>query len=141
MRRIDEGTYATVHTMGEFSFGRDDYAPMVADWVVKGDASAHVQPAGSLQIAAKSDSAAEGDAAFRLANYFKSQGLNDKADTYWALAQKLNPDSWNYHRQDWAYTPEEAGANWQKKVQTLGEQPYYKPIEGLDNEAETGGDE
>ena len=30
VRRIDEGTYATVHTMGEVSFGREDYATMGA---------------------------------------------------------------------------------------------------------------
>ncbi|MCZ6618701.1 MAG: redoxin domain-containing (seleno)protein, partial [Gammaproteobacteria bacterium] len=46
-------------------------------------------------------------------------------------AQRLNPDSWNYHRQDWSFTPEEAGANWQKKAQALTK-PYYEPIEGLD---------
>ena len=105
---------------------------MVADWVANGDSSAHVAAPGTLQIAAKSDDHARAEAAFRLASHFKTQNNNDKAQQYWHLAQQLNPDSWNYHRQDWAYTPEEAGANWQKKVQTLGEKPYYKPIQGLD---------
>lgn len=130
MRRIDEGSYATVHKMGEFEFGRADYAPMVADWVKQGDASVHV--AEPVQVAAKSDDAARADAAFRLASYFKSSGADAKADQYWRLAQQLNPDSWNYHRQDWAYTPDEAGANWQEKASKLGEKPYYKPIQGLD---------
>ena len=132
VRRIDEGTYATTHKMGEFEFGREDYAPMVADWVAHGDASNYVQAPGSLEIAAKSDDAARADAAFRLASYFKTQAQPDKAEQYWQLAQELNPASWNYHRQDWAYTPEEAGANWQKKVETLGDKPYYKPIAELD---------
>lgn len=48
------------------------------------------------------------------------------------MAQALNPDSWNYHRQDWSFTPAEAGINWQRKVQTLGDKPYYRPIDGLD---------
>lgn len=131
MRRIDEGTYATVHKMGDFSFGRDDYAPMVADWLANGDASPHLPAADAVNIQAKSDAAAKADAAFRLASYFKTNGEDARADRYWQMAQTLNPDSWNYHRQDWAYTPEEAGANWQKKVESL-EKPYYKPISGLD---------
>jgi len=130
VRRIDEGTYATVHNMGDFEFGRDDYAPMVADWVENGDRSAHV--AEPVAVAPKSDDAARADAAFRLASYFKAVEQTARAERYWQMAQQLNPDSWNYHRQDWAYTPEEAGANWQNKVQTLGDKPYYKPIEGLD---------
>ena len=132
VRRIDEGTYATVHRMGDFEFGRNDYAPMVADWVAKGENSSFLPDPGAINIAAKSDNAALAETAFQLAGYFKTQGQASKADQYWAMAQKLNPDSWNYHRQDWAYTPEEAGANWQQKVQTLGEKPYYKPIEKLD---------
>ena len=129
-RRIDEGTYATTHNLGGFEFGRTDYAPMVADWVDRGDASPHVQQA--LQVAAKTSEQARAEPAFVLGGYFSSVGDDDKANHYWSQAQRLNPDSWNYHRQDWAYTPEEAGANWQQKVQTLGDKPYYKPIEGLD---------
>ena len=130
VRRIDEGTYATVHNLNGFEFGREDYAPMVADWVEHGDQSEHV--AAPVEIAEKTDDAAKADTAFRLASFFKATGRDEKADQYWAMAQKLNPDSWNYHRQDWAYTPEEAGSNWQKKASSLGEKPYYKPINGLD---------
>jgi hypothetical protein len=132
VRRIDEGAYAAVNKMGDFEFGRADYAPMVADWVTKGDNSEYVSEPGELQIAAKSDDAARADAAFRLGNHFKAGDDEQRAEQYWQLAQRMNPDSWNYHRQDWAYTPEEAGSNWQQKVQTLGDKPYYKPIEGLD---------
>ena len=132
VRRIDEGTYATVHTMGDFSFGREDYAPMVVDWVAHGDSSVHVKDGVDIGIQPKSDMAAQADAAFRMASFFKSTSQDEKAQQYWQMAQQLNPESWNYHRQDWAYTPEEAGANWQEKVQTLGDKPYYKPIDGLD---------
>ena len=134
VRRIDEGSYATVHRMGDFEFGRADYAPMVANWVANGDNSPHV--AEPVVVAARSDEAARADAAFRMASHFKATGADVKADQYWRMAQELNPDSWNYHRQDWAYTPEEAGANWQKKASALGEKPYYKPIKGLDTSGE-----
>ncbi len=132
--RVDEGSYATKHNLGGFEFGREDYAPMVADWVAHGADSQFVSD--PVEIAVKSDDEARADAAFRLASYFKSRAQNEKAEQYWELAQTLNPDSWNYHRQDWAYTPEEAGANWQKKVETLGDKPYYKPISGLDDGGE-----
>jgi hypothetical protein len=133
VRRIDEGTYATIHKSDNFEFGREDYAPMVANWVEQGDASPHVS--APVKLPAQSDAdEAKAAPAFRLGVYFKQQDDSDRAETYWRMAQKLNPDSWNYHRQDWAYTPEEAGANWVKKVQTLGDRPYYKPVEGLDKQ-------
>ena len=59
-------------------------------------------------------------------------GDEAKANHYWEIAQALNPDSWNYARQDWSFTPEQAGENWAEKFQTLEGRPYYKPIEGLD---------
>jgi hypothetical protein len=130
VRRIDEGAYAASHDLDGFKFGRDDYAPMVADWVGSGDASPHL--AGPLEIAAKTPEEAKAEPAFALGLYFQSIGDDTRANRYWAMAEALNPDSWNYHRQDWAFTPEEAGANWVKKFEALEGKPYYKPIDGLD---------
>ena len=135
VRRIDEGAYATTHNMGDFEFGRDDYAPMVADWVDKGDASNHLMSAEDVahQIEAVGGDGAEAEPLFKLGVYFHEQGDAAKADLYWQRAQALRPQSWNYHRQDWSFTPEEAGANWAEKVKTLGDRPYYQPIDGLDH--------
>ena len=132
VRRIDEGTYATLHDSNGFQFGRQDYAPMVVNWVADGEQSIHLPSLDEVSIAQKTPQAANAEAAFKLGIYFKTEGLHDKAAKYLALAQELNPDSWNYHRQDWAYTPEQAGKNWQKKAAALGDKPYYKPILGLD---------
>lgn len=132
VRRIDEGTYATVHDLNGFEFGRSDYAPMVADWIARGESSAHLRD--DIQIAAKTPEQAKAEPAFALGVYFAQTGDTARADRYWAQAQALHPDSWNYHRQDWAFTPDEAGANWQQKFQGLGDKPYYRPIEGLDEE-------
>ena len=130
VRRIDEGTYATVHKMGDFEFGRSDYAPLVKGWVATG---ANVAAVGEFAktLDAPSSQAALADPTFKLGVYFFETGDEAKANDYWERAQALNPGSWNYHRQDWSFTPEQAGANWQKKFESLGDKPYYKPIDGL----------
>ena len=131
VRRIDEGTYAKKHKMGEFEFGRDDYAPMVTAWVTEGRyAATPADMAGRVREQSADEALAE--PTFKLGVYFQQQGDDAKANHYWERAQALNPDSWNYHRQDWSFTPDEAGANWQKKFRTLDGKPYYKPIDGLD---------
>ena len=133
IRRIDEGTYSKLYKTEDFEFGRDDYAPMLADWVAKGDASEFVQTPVALDGWAKqTDEQALADPNFKLGVYFHQRGDEAKANHYWETAQALDPASWNYARQDWSFTPEQAGANWQKKFQTMEGKPYYKPIEGLD---------
>ncbi len=130
IRRIDEGTYATVHKMGDFEFGREDYAPMVTDWVRRGDESEHVQGAVSLDgLKDANASAALAAPTFKLGVYFHKQGDETRAEKYWTTAQSLHTENWNYHRQDWSFTPSEAGANWFKKFQTLGDKPYYAPMD------------
>ena len=132
VRRIDEGAYASVHNLSGFEFGRDDYAPMVSNWVKEGEQSPHLKPAGSVAVPEPTGEQAQAEPTFRLGVYFHRRGNAAKADHYWEAAQTLNPESWNYARQDWSFTPEEAGANWTRKVQTLEGRPYYRPIEGLD---------
>jgi tetratricopeptide (TPR) repeat protein len=129
--RIDEGAYAETHKMGEFEFGRNDYAPMVTDWVRKGAERVYAK-GNSVPELARTEQQALAEPNFKLGVYFHKQGDAKKADKYWAKAQQLNPDSWNYHRQDWSFTPAEAGPNWARKYQSLGDKPYYRPIEGLD---------
>jgi hypothetical protein len=133
VRRIDEGAYAEAHKTGDLEFGRSDYAPMVVDWVDNGDASRFVKAPTDVAIRAATRDEALAEPAFILGVYFHSQGNEEKANHYWERAQALNPESWNYHRQDWSFTPEEAGANWLKKFQSLEGKPYYIPIEGLDD--------
>ena len=133
VRRVDEGTYAAVHKMGTFEFGRTDYAPMVVDWVTNGADSEYLLSAEDIaeRLTPLTQDIALAEPTFKLGVYFHQQGDEAKANHYWEAAQQLHPDSWNYHRQDWSFTPEEAGANWQKKAETLTK-PYYAPIEGLD---------
>ncbi len=127
--RVDEGTYATTHEMDGFEFGRNDYAPMVKDWVKNGKQSVYATGNQLPDLKRNSDQALA-EPNFKLGVYFHQQNNRDKANYYWAIAEKLNPDSWNYHRQDWSFTPDEAGANWTKKYQSLQGKPYYRPVKG-----------
>jgi hypothetical protein len=131
--RSDEGAYAETHSMGTFKFGTDDYVPSVRDWVQKGADSKYAQSADehAAKIVPKSSDANLAEANFKLGVYFHEQGNEQKANQYWEAAQALNTDSWNYHRQDWSFTPGEANANWGKKVAGLGGKPYYAPVDFL----------
>ena len=55
--------------------------------------------------------------------------LEAKANQWWEESQKLNPDSWNFHRQDWSFTKSEATAKWIQKVGKLNGKPYYRPLD------------
>ncbi len=136
--RIDEGTYARTHEIGsgdqKFTFGTDAYAPAVKDWVANGAASRYVQSAEAVTGNIRQFSADEqkADAAFRLANLFRSHGQRDKAEHYWNLAQTLNPDSINFFRQNLTLSEEgSAGETFMKRrVEYEAEgKDYYRPLD------------
>jgi tetratricopeptide (TPR) repeat protein len=70
----------------------------------------------------------EAEAAFKLAVWFHQEGRPELAAKYFERAQALNPDDWNYHRQEWSFTPREAGKKWLEKFQKQIE-PYYPKLE------------
>ena len=136
--RIDEGTYAKTHQIGEgeqaFTFGTDAYSPAVKDWVAKGAASRYVQSASTVagNIRAHSFEQLQADAAFRLGNLFRAHGQKQKAERYWKLAQELNPDSINFIRQDLTLTEEgSAGATFLKVMEEYASEgkDYYRPLD------------
>lgn len=138
--RYDEGTYSRKYEAGNLSFGTDEYVPMVRDWVKNGSASRFVRAPRELaaQLGKASSAEAKADAAFRLGSFFELGGDRERAEQYWEQAQALNPDSWNYHRQDWSYAPAEAGAKWFEKFQTLEGKPYYAPMATPDSPDSSG---
>jgi len=74
---------------------------------------------------------------FKLANYFYAEGDMESANTYWDKAQALNPNSWNFHRQDWSFLPtKETMKNFLGKVNALTTTPYYVPMEKLPEDGE-----
>ena len=136
--RSDEGAYAEEHKLGAIEFGTNGYVPAVRDWVEKGSKSEFLKSPDEIAAATAPKSSEQNlaEANFKLGVYFHQQGNEEKANTYWEAAQKLNTDSWNYHRQDWSFTPQEAGANWLKKVNTLNGKDYYKPVDFLVSESD-----
>jgi hypothetical protein len=106
------------------------YLTALRDWVANGESSKFALSDEEFARRVKPRSAAEmeADASFKLAVYFHEKGNNDLAQKYWAKAQALNPDDWNYHRQDWSFTPDEAGKKWLEKFQKL-DTPYYPKLD------------
>jgi hypothetical protein len=106
------------------------YLTALRDWVANGEASkfALSDDEFAKRVKPRSPAEMEADASFKLAVYFHEKGNNDLAEKYWAKAQALNPDDWNYHRQDWSFTPTEARKKWLEKFQKL-DAPYYPKLD------------
>jgi tetratricopeptide (TPR) repeat protein len=106
------------------------YVAALRDWVINGDRSAYAMSDEEFAKRVKPRSAREmeAEASFKLAVWFQQSGKAEQAATYFKRAQALNPDDWNYHRQEWSFTPEAAGKQWLEKFQKL-EEPYYPKLE------------
>ncbi len=106
------------------------YVAGLRDWVKNGEHSSYALSDEEFARRVKPRSAAEmeADASFKLAVWFYENGSKELAAKHWHRAQQLNPDDWNYARQEWSFTPTEASKNWLEKFQKL-EQPYYPKLE------------
>jgi hypothetical protein len=106
------------------------YVAALGDWVTNGERSAFVLTDGEFaaRMRPRSRAELEADATFKLAVWMQRSGRADRAAHYFQRAQQLNPDDWNYHRQEWSFeTPADARAKWLAKFQQL-ETPYYAPL-------------
>lgn len=128
--RPGEVAYTTAQVLGQ-PVGGDRYVAALRDWVARGTESPYVLSRDDLRrrLPRRSTEIARADACFRLGVFFHEAGREDLADLYWERAQALNPDSWNYHRQDWSFTPREAMRNWMQKFRALDGKPYYAPLD------------
>ncbi len=118
------------HVLGQ-AIGDDRYAQGLRDWVERGEQSEYAIPAEQLKSRIKLRSANErlADAHFKLGAYFSTHGQSELAAKHWQKSQELNPDNWNYHRQEWSYDKKKEMSNWMAKVRKLGAKPYYDPVE------------
>jgi hypothetical protein len=98
--------------------------------VTNGERSPYVLSDEDFARRVKPRSAAEmeAEASFKLAVWFHQAGHDDLAAKHFEHAQQLNPDDWNYHRQPWSFTPDEARKKWMEKFQRL-DQPYYPKLD------------
>jgi hypothetical protein len=108
----------------------EEYVAAIRDWVANGDASPYVlsDEEFARRVKPRSNAEMEADASFALAVWFHQAGNQALAKQYFERAQRLNPEDWNYHRQDWSFTPSEAGAKWLEKFRELDE-PYYPKLD------------
>ena len=108
----------------------DEYVAALRNWVVNGDRSPYVLSDAEFarRVKPRSPQEMEAEASFKLAVWLQQAGKAAIAAKYFERAQRLNPMDWNYHRQEWSFTPEEAGRKWMDKFQKL-ETPYYPKIE------------
>lgn len=106
------------------------YVAALRDWVANGEKSQFAMSDDEFAKAVKPRSAAEmeAEASFKLAVFFHEKGNDELAAKYWHHAEELNPEDWNYHRQEWSFTPDEAGKKWLDKFQKL-DHPYYPKLE------------
>lgn len=107
----------------------DDYVAALRDWVAKGEASEFVlsDTEYARRVKQRTHEEKEADASFSLAVALREKGQPELASKWWQRAQTLNPDSWNYHRQDWSFSPD-AGKKWLEKFQKT-EADYYPQLE------------
>jgi len=106
------------------------YVEGLTDWVTNGERSSYVlsDEEFTRRITPRSPAELEADATFKLAVWFQQAGNTELAARYFKRAQELNPDDWNYYRQEWSFTPQDAGKKWLEKFLKL-DQPYYPKLE------------
>ncbi len=106
------------------------YVAALRDWVANGEKSEYVLSDDEFarRVKARSPAEMEAEASFKLAVWFQQAGDTERAATYFERAQTLNPDDWNYHRQEWSFTPSEAGKKWLEKFKEYDKE-YYPKLE------------
>jgi hypothetical protein len=107
----------------------EQYVSALRDWVRLGDASRYVlsDEEFARRVKPRSATEMEAEATFKLAVWFQQSGNAALAATYFERAQTLNPDDWNYHRQEWSFTPADADKKWLEKFKQF-EKDYYPKL-------------
>lgn len=129
--RPPEVAYAEPIAFADQTGGHPRYADAVRDWVRNGAQSIYVVPPDELRrrLRQPASDRLRADAHFQLGVYLHGQGDDGAARRHWEIAQRLDPDNWNYHRQDWAFRGDEGKGLWRKKFDALAGRPYYEPVD------------
>lgn len=109
------------------------YFEVVRDWAVRGAASPYALDSEAVmaRLRVPDASIAEAHARFRLGQGLLQDGRTEEADAQFAQATRLHPDSWAIWRQS---APKDArglasGEEFWKRVDALGDRPYYPPAD------------
>lgn len=107
---------------------RQAYLDAVRAWVTTGK---HALPADAVRanLPKVTPAIAEARARFRLGVWLRAHGHVSDGDLQMAEASRLHPDSWSMWRQaaDLDEIGKASGPDFWKRVQALGEKPYYPP--------------
>jgi hypothetical protein len=106
------------------------YVAALRDWVQKGSSSVYALSDDEYEkrVKPRPENEMQAEASFKLAVHFRESGQAELAGKHFQRAQQLHPDNWNYHRQDWSFTPAEAGKKWLEKFNKQ-QDPYYPKLE------------
>ena len=109
---------------------RAAYLDAVRDWVLTGR---HALPADAARarLARITPEIALAQAHFRLGIWLRGHGRAREGEAHLAQASRLHPGSWNMWRQaaDLDEVGKASGETFWRRVEALGEKPYYPPPE------------
>lgn len=112
---------------------KSTYAAAVKDWAEKGADSVHVfsPEAARAHLEAPDDNIAEAHVLFRLGLHLRQLGEQEEGNELLAKASGLHPASWTIWRQaaDKLDNGLAAGPAFWQRVQELGDQHYYIPVD------------
>ena len=128
-RRMDLATRTmSPEDQAERLAARQAYLDAVRAWVTTGR---HALPAGEARAALPkvTHEIAEAHARFRLGVWLRAHGNPVEGDRQMNTASALHPDSWSMWRQaaDLDEVGKASGPDFWKRVQALGDRPYYPP--------------
>jgi peroxiredoxin len=107
------------------------YLEAVRDWAARGSASPYALTADAVLARLKTGAPpmAQAHAHFRLGQVLLREGRSDEAAAAFAEATRLHPESWAMWRQTAEKTPSglAAGEAFWRRVDALGDRPYYEP--------------
>lgn len=128
-RRMDLATRTlSPQDQAERLAARQAYLDAIRAWVTTG---AHALPADAVRanLPRVTPEIAEARARFRLGVWLRAHDRIDEGDRQMAGASRLHPDSWSMWRQarDLEEVGKASGPDFWKRVQALGDRPYYPP--------------
>ena len=127
--RPPEIAWSKQWSFGDIVAGDDRYADAIRDWVENGQDSVYVFSKEELlqRLAGSGEDRPRADAHFKLAVWLHGAGETEAAARHWQRAQVLDPDNWNYHRQEWSFDRSTASQKFRAKYEELRGKPYYAP--------------